>query len=192
MHDNYYYIEVVNEKRIEEKLDFKISKKRIFEIKSGKEIFYQDNFKEFYNKYEKELHSFDYKDLKKIYDETGIRVVHFIDNIDKEQEDSKKVPLLSSNLYSIDYTDYENNDNSYYSCNEELIKKRDKLYQYRQEHNLYEDEYTKSDYFDEFGIDLIIRTIPNILGKDKNGIYISNNNKKDYVYIINMHLPKLS
>lgn len=182
MDNIYYYIEVIDKKSLGKKLGFQINKKRLLEIKNEKIVFYDKRFEEFYRKYENQLHSFKIQDLRKLYDETGIRVCHFIDNIDKELKDNKKVPLLSSNLYSVSYIDYEDDDNSYYEYDVDKLKKRDQLYAYRNKKNIYEDEYTKSDYFDELRLDLNIRTIPDELKKDQKGIYIIKDNYKEYVY----------
>ena len=132
----------------------------------------------FYLNYKKELLSYKIKDLKKIFKDCSVRILHLI-NTDKRK-------LVISRDH-IEYLDYENNDNSYYDMDTNYDVALSDLNRYIYEIDKYGVCNTKikdlnKNTFKILENDIIFHTYVEELNKDKLGIYIILNGNKKYIY----------
>ena len=132
----------------------------------------------FYLNYKKELLSYKIKDLKKIFKDCSVRILHLI-NTDKRK-------LVISRDH-IEYLDYENNDNSYYDMDSNYDVALSDLNRYILEIDKYGVNNTKikdlnKETFKILENDIIFHTYVEDLNKDKFGIYIILNDNKKYIY----------
>lgn len=186
------FIRVYKSKKVEEKLGihskFNEKEEKILKIENGSIFFKDEKTKNFYNKYEKELNSFKMEDLKKIYNETGICIYRIIRYLKpKENDNDKDIDIggLCIQPTSIYYWEYGKDGikHTYYKDAKGYKEKRimlDKLIKKDLENN--DDSYRKTGEYDEFFIDAEYLTFVDKLSKDNVGIYIVNDNKKEYVY----------
>lgn len=128
----------------------------------------------FFLSYKKELLSYKVKDLKKIFKDCSVRILHLI-NTDKRK-------LVISRDH-IEYLDYENNDNSYYDMDTYYDKALSDLNRYILEVDKYgSSNPLNKNTFKVLENDMIFHTYVEDLNKDIKGIYIIINGIKKYIY----------
>lgn len=183
------YIRPLRSKKVEEKLGIHAeSEEKIVTINKNGIFFKDDKTKDFYKKYEYELNSFKMEDLKKIYDETGVSIYRTIRYLEpKESEFDKDIDIggLVIQSTSVYYWEYDKNyiKHKYYrdaKGYKEKRKKLDKLMDKELEDG--NEDYLRTGEYDEFFIDVEYLTFVDKLGKDDAGIYIVNDQQKEYVY----------
>ena len=181
-----YYIIPLRYKKINQKLGTNLLRDKKINIFEDKNDFNEKKIKDFYKKYEKELNSFKMKDLMKIFEETGIciyRVLHYQmknNNYNNPKYDIGKFIVKPTSIY------YWNNENySDIRLNYVRKKYRDqeiKLNQIQsQDLKSGDDIYKRSREYDYFFIDMEVNSYVDKLDKDDIGIYVVNDNKKEYV-----------
>lgn len=149
-------------------------------------FFKDEKTREFYQKYEKELNSYKMDDLMKIFKETGICVYRILrclqdkDNLSKKELATGGFVIQPTSIYywnSEDYpkVEYEYIKKEYRKQGKKLSKLQDR------ELELGDEMYLKQGEYDYFFLDMEFVTYVDKLGKDEVGIYIVNNNKKEYV-----------
>lgn len=170
------YIRSLRFKKINQKFDIVSSDFEKIIIFNQKETFFKnEKIKEFYKKYEKELNSFKMDDLMKIFEETGIciyRTLRYLSRSDNSNSDIGGFVVQPTSVY------YWNNDN-YSKIKFDYTKKK-----YRKQKKEFErenDMCRQTGEYDYFLIDMEFVSYVDKLGKDDIGIYIVNNNKKEYV-----------
>ncbi len=132
----------------------------------------------FYLSYKKELLSYKIKDLKKIFKDCSVRILHLI------KTDKRKLIISRDH---IEYLDYENNDNSYYDMDLKYDSAINDLNRYIGEIDKYgvnspNIKNLNKETFKILEDDIIFHTYVEELNKDSNGIYIIKNGKKKYIY----------
>jgi hypothetical protein len=177
-----YYIKTFILKNIRKCFDYKyIGGERVVEIKNGKKIFNDDNVRKFYETYETELNSFSPLKLKKIFNETKLKIEMEI--IDKRKIKTRKIII---NQYGMSYTDIKNKNDSisfydeYYQKNLEQVN----LFTHDIEYNVPLDKrvnYIDSESFEIVEPDLKVYRIFKKIGRDKKGIYVIDGKKIIYV-----------
>ena len=132
----------------------------------------------FFLNHKKELLSYKIKDLKKIFKDCSVRILHLI------KTDKRKL-IISRN--HIEYLDYENNDNSYYDMDSSYDTAITDLNRYILEVDTYGITNSKIKKLNKnthkiLEDDLIFHTYVEDLNKDLDGIYIIINGRKKYIY----------
>lgn len=121
-----------------------------------------DDFQKFYKKYEKEILSYENNNLALFYEKTGIRILHEV-----KIRNSKRISKhFCTSCYGHEYIDYLNEDNNHILYNINFLQNKSK------------------------NIDILITTYCDDLGKDKGGIYMINDNIKEYIYSFKGRLIK--
>ena len=121
--------------------------------------FKNEEIKKFYVKYKNEIHSFKQEKLHNILEESNIKVEVIL----KTLENLNNIVINDS---KIEYIDHGNKENNF------CIEKSEDLFNVEKNSKIENKE--KAEIIFTFNVDM--------LGKDKIGIYIYNNNIKQYIY----------
>lgn len=170
-----YYAKVNNSDLVKECFGNELlENEKIIEKKDGNINFKNGKVKEFYQKYENEIFSFDRKNLRKIYDDLKLRVEFILNTMDN----TRKVIINSTR---VEFIDSQNKNNYFY------IETAKNLF-FKRESNQILDDKEKSisgELVQNSSLDIVdisfISTV-NVLDKDKYGIYFINDDKKEYIF----------
>lgn len=138
-------------------------------------IFKNAKVKEFYQKYESEIYSFERKKLHKIYDDLKLRVEFILNTTDN----IRKVIVNGTKL---EYIDYKDKSNNYYIESSESLWTKRKFNQVLDGKEKNTNKCLVRDYTLDIADISFISTV-NVLDKDEVGIYFTNDNNKEYIYV---------
>lgn len=152
---------------------------------NGKNFKYK-NMEKFYKKYEKELNSYKMEDLMKIFEETGICVYRILRCLLNNNNSDEKEFAIGGFVIQPTCIYYWNDDNypkvEFNYIKKEYRKQEKQLTKLQnRELECDDDRYRKSGEYDYFFVDMEFVSYVDELGKDDIGIYIVNNDKKDYM-----------
>lgn len=151
-----------------------LENEKIIEKKDGNINFKNGKVKEFYQKYENEIFSFDRKNLRKIYDDLKLRVEFILNTMDN----TRKVIINSTR---VEYIDSQNENNYFYiETAKNLFFKRDSNQILDDKEKSISGELVQNSSLDIVDISFI--STVNVLDKDKYGIYFINDDKKEYIF----------
>ncbi len=179
------YIRSLRYKKVNQKICIDSSDfEKIITFDEKGKTYKDEKVKKFYEKYEKELNSYKMDDLMKIFKKTGIciyRTLRCLRKKDNPNEKDVDIGGFTIQPTSIYYWNSQNFPKVEYNYIKKKYRKQEKELSKLQNEELDEGTYLKSGEYDYFFIDMEFVTYVDELGKDNIGIYMVNNNKKEYV-----------